>query len=44
MSAGEHAVVWTGRDASGIRVPAGAYFVRLRAGDAERTERFVLLK
>jgi hypothetical protein len=44
LSAGEHAVAWSGRDASGSRVPAGAYFVRLRAGGAERTERFVLLK
>ena len=44
MGAGEHALIWTGRDVHGSRVPAGTYFVRLRAGDLDRTERFVLLR
>lgn len=44
LGAGEHALIWTGRDLHGSAVPAGTYFVRLRAGDADRTERFVLLR
>jgi hypothetical protein len=39
MDAGAHIVHW---DAS--RVPAGVYFIRLRAGNASQTKRAVLLK
>ncbi|MCA9727383.1 MAG: choice-of-anchor D domain-containing protein [Candidatus Eisenbacteria bacterium] len=44
VSAGEHTILWMGLDSEGVRVPAGAYFVRLQAAGAERTQRFVLLK
>ncbi len=33
--AGEHAVQWRGRDASGRRVAAGTYFGKLKVGQAE---------
>jgi hypothetical protein len=35
FTAGHHALAWDGRDARGVRVPAGVYFARLaaRSGD-----------
>ena len=42
--AGEHAVTWDGRDASGGRARAGAYFVRLSHGGREARQRLVLLR
>lgn len=41
--AGEHTQSWDGRDASGRRVAAGAYFVRLQARDSSQPQRVVLL-
>ncbi len=42
--AGEHTVVWNGRDQSGRLVSSGVYLYRLRAGNFEQTKRFALLK
>lgn len=42
--AGEHAVAWDGRDSRGRAVPAGVYFVRLRAGATDEARRMVLLR
>lgn len=42
--AGQHAVTWDGRDASGGRARAGAYFVRLSHGGREARQRLVLLR
>jgi flagellar hook assembly protein FlgD len=39
--AGQHAFTWDGRDASGRRVSAGSYLVRLRAGTYELTRRVI---
>ena len=44
MSAGPHALVWDGRDASGQRVPAGVYFVRLRIAGRESRGAIVKLE
>ena len=41
--AGTHAVSWDGRDASGARVAAGTYFVKLAAGDVTQTRKVVYL-
>lgn len=35
---------WDGRDAAGVKVGAGVYFVRLRAGERGVTEKLVLLR
>ena len=33
MSAGTHDVMWNGRNAANIPMPAGVYFYRVRLGD-----------
>jgi photosystem II stability/assembly factor-like uncharacterized protein len=43
-TAGTHRTSWDGRDDRGRRVAAGAYFYRLRAGDASATGQVVLTK
>jgi sugar lactone lactonase YvrE len=42
--AGEHALVWDGRDESGGSVPAGVYFARLSAGGEMRAARISLTR
>jgi hypothetical protein len=42
--AGEHEVVWDGRDREGRSVSAGVYFCRMRSGDVERERKMVILK
>lgn len=44
FDAGEHRISWDGRDGVGERVAAGTYFYRLRAGEAVRTGRMVLVR
>lgn len=39
----EHAVSWDGRDGAGLRVPAGLYFARIRAGLESRSSKVALL-
>ena len=43
-SAGLHTVRWEGRAASGGRMGAGVYYVRLEAGGQQQTRKFVLLR
>jgi hypothetical protein len=43
-AAGEHAVVFDGRDDAGRALASGVYFYRLDAGDVTRTRKMVLLK
>jgi len=40
--AGRHVARWDGRNADGRAVPAGVYFVRLRAGEREEATKIVL--
>ncbi len=40
-AAGTRRVEWDGRDTSGDALPSGLYFVRLRAGSAQRVQRVV---
>jgi hypothetical protein len=44
LPAGVHQVVWDGRDAGGRQAATGVYFVRLRAGTYEMTQKIVLIK
>ncbi|HEX9642292.1 MAG TPA: FlgD immunoglobulin-like domain containing protein [Candidatus Krumholzibacteria bacterium] len=44
LDAGDHHLVWDGRDASGAGVAAGPYFYRLQSGGASVVKRMVLLK
>jgi hypothetical protein len=40
---GDHTATWDGRDAAGLRVSGGTYFVKLTAGDVTRTRKVVFL-
>jgi hypothetical protein len=43
-SAGEYTIVWNGRNDSGAMVSSGAYFYRLKVGEAVHTRRMLFLK
>ncbi len=44
LPAGEHRVVWDGRDDGGARVGSGVYLYRLKAGDSIETRRLTRLR
>ena len=44
QNAGEHSIIWNGRDSNGDRVSSGIYFYKLKAGDFQKVRRMVLLK
>lgn len=44
MNAGEHEVIWDGRDASGRLVSSGVYLCRLESGGSGETRSMVLMK
>jgi len=44
MSAGEHAVLWSGRDTQGRRVASGVYYSRLVAGNQTQVRSLALVK
>ena len=44
LDAGEHAVVWNGRDAAGREVASGTYLAKLRSGDQVTTHKLVMAK
>jgi hypothetical protein len=43
VAAGEHALDWDGRDASGRRLPAGIYWLRLESGGRVQVQRLAIL-
>ena len=42
--AGEHEVVWDGRDFAGRAMASGVYIYQLKAGDESATQKMLLLK
>ena len=44
LSAGDHSIIWNGRDSNGNRVGSGIYFYKLKAGDYISTKKMILLK
>ena len=44
VSAGDHEIVWNGRDGAGGRVASGVYWVQLRTGDVVEARTVVRLK
>ncbi|MFN8179117.1 MAG: S8 family serine peptidase [bacterium] len=42
--AGSHVIAWDGRDAHGVPVAAGVYFVRLRSAELTATEKIVRVR
>ena len=42
--AGEHSVIWNGRDDSGMQVSSGIYFYQMRAGEYQSVRKMILLK
>ena len=42
--AGEHVVIWDGRDEHGRRLPAGVYLVRFETGGAGAATKTVLMR
>jgi len=44
LSAGEHSVVWDGRDENNFPVGSGIYFYKLRVDDLEKTRKMILMK
>jgi hypothetical protein len=44
LSAGQHSVVWDGRDNSNKPVSSGIYFYKLKTGNYEKTKKMVLMK
>jgi len=44
LAAGEHSVVWDGRDENNRPVSSGIYFYKLESGDFEKMRKMILLK
>ena len=44
MAAGDHNVVWDGRDSNGSATASGVYFARFKAGRVMMTQRLVLIQ
>ncbi|MCK4654336.1 MAG: T9SS type A sorting domain-containing protein [Candidatus Cloacimonetes bacterium] len=44
LSAGQHSVVWNGKDEKGKNVSSGVYFYKLNTGNYEKTKKMILLK
>jgi len=44
LSAGEHSVVWDGKDDKGRAVPGGIYFYQLHSGSFQSTRKMILIR
>jgi hypothetical protein len=43
-AAGNHSIVWNGKDSGGKAVSSGVYFYQMRAGDYHKTHKMILMK
>jgi flagellar hook assembly protein FlgD len=44
LPAGEHTIIWDGRDSNDKRVGSGIYFYKLKTENYEKTRKMILLK
>jgi hypothetical protein len=44
LPAGEHSVIWLGKDDSGRKLPSGVYFASLRSGGEVRIRKLVMVQ
>ena len=44
LAAGEHEIVWNGKNQDGVRVASGVYFYKLNADDYSATKKMVMVK
>ncbi len=44
ISAGEHSIIWNGKDANNKQVSSGIYFYKMKTGDFQETKKMMLLK
>jgi len=44
LSAGQHSVVWDGRDGNNLPVGSGIYFYKLKTDNFEKTRKMILMK
>jgi hypothetical protein len=42
--AGDHSVIWNGRDSNCKPVSSGIYFLKLKAGDFQKVKKMILIK
>jgi flagellar hook assembly protein FlgD len=44
MTAGDHNVVWNGKDANNKSVSSGIYFYKMKSGNDSSTKKMILMK
>ena len=44
LSAGQHSVIWNGRDDNGKLATSGIYFYKLKTDDFQQTKKMILMK
>jgi hypothetical protein len=44
LPAGDHSIIWHGRDSNGKRVSSGIYFYKLKAGNFQKVRKMILIK
>ena len=44
ITSGEHSIVWNSEDDNGERVSSGVYFIKMKTGNLEKTEKMILMK
>jgi flagellar hook assembly protein FlgD len=44
QAAGNHSVIWNGKNSNGQQVPAGIYFIRIISGNTASTAKVIIAK
>ena len=44
LSAGQHSVIWNGKDNNGKSVSSGIYFYKLKKGKYQKVKKMILMK